>query len=657
MNTANTILEDIKLSTAPEQVQLETFTALVDQLAQKNDQSSLLALLLQFPFPTKERSQTAARQVAANLVAALLRLQISRGDTEQHISRTLQKAGGLRVQTTDRVRRAVWDAYRERDKKLGNEVPWAIVEKLEYYSNKSSAEELFGYRCGFVVAARRCRPMEEVLRETKWWLARGLYPEASSARSALVRAMLGPDIYRPEDVQRIAHELGADIDSTVWGQAVFNAAQTSGPAEAAALIAHVYSTVPDGIVPQYAAHNVICKLIGRSDLRLASTDELQLAFSIFMLQDAAGPKALGVRPKERRDYIPLLAALKADIAYEQRESAIEEVLLYQEAHHLGSSLATSQDDALPAETMAAILRSKSHEEAVLHVLSSPAHHPMQLHRMISFVMRIRFADATVMPFSAFQRARSVSATADQTGRLFTSYVQSIQRSLVQLHFDGARGAAPLKHYFDGESSILGQHLRNALAILGEVERSAVDVPGLNQDRIFLTALLGTYEAHRGARADVERIEKILVTLNNTGDLPPDQALQLRMLSNSPNVSATWDDIMATGGPASTRVSAKYVHRLVSLQHFEKATEFTLNTFVDDPKDQGAMLALATLFAAPLSLEDRNKLATQFPLIRSDASSRETTMGAIRHRAKIGKATPEQAFIAVEEQSVSQSPPS
>jgi len=510
-------------------------------------------------------------------------------------------------------------------------------------------------------AARKLQPAHTVLSMAK----RLLSSSPDLPPQQLVSVLVGQDVYKVQQVQSIAQELGTIPNTATWTQATRNALRVSGVTDAASVIHHVYTRTNTGAsVGEDVVLQTIRRLASNSEgyTRYATGDDFKLAFKLFQLHSRSKNHTEPLRTAEaeamsaavKASLLFLVAGVMSDFTLPDRIGAVDEVLRYSESRNL-PLIGESPDETVGVHAcVAAAVRCTNHRTAHRTLVANQQLSRDTFIKISRMIMRFRYADAVTSPYEVLEQitayARARGWNQDCRTTFPRDFLQSITSSLNRLHVEGGRGLAPVSCTSHNRMPVTDQHLARALEAIRRVEASCTSAAAqLVAPQAVQFALQMAYVAHKNARDDVRRLQAVLTDRYsaNTSPISAQRQLQALMLPVTfEELELSWREISSDAQPITIPLATLYLKRLLGMRRFARAVEHAQCYIPDDPDDPSTMKVMARLLAETEGSSHASSLCEAYPVICADPRTRELINMRIRQLQAVGRYSRERSSTTV-----------
>lgn len=440
-----------------------------------------------------------------------------------------------------------------------------------------------------------------------------------------VQAVISQDVYKVEDVERIAHELGTTPSVRNWSHAAMNAARIGAPTDSAHVILHVWEHVPNGYVSYLATHAAISALLRKRSRFTVSrrSQNIQLAYTLFQKMETLGGDRvfMGHNTLKEPSLISLITGMTTCITFPDRERAVAQVLDWQ--NRCGLLMWSSRpDDPHLHPVLSAALSAKSHGDALEASLSSGPLAEKSLLSLFGIITHMRFSDATIPPFEIltqmlqYAKERSFS----QLYSYPASMVRGIRESLRLLDAEKA-GLRPVNRAGYNHMPVAEQHISHAISVLRQLETFSEGEGGL----FLALSILSCYRAHRVTKPHGQQLRSAVLKKVSSAPAPLEIHTGLIRLADTPDTLAeVWEAIRLPSEEASLHMTTLcvYMEALYLFHRYSDAIEFGRQHIPDDPDHPYIFKYVAKLMARVEGTSHSRAVREVFPLISSSPRTHE-----------------------------------
>jgi hypothetical protein len=489
---------------------------------------------------------------------------------------------------------------------------------------------------------RESNPLHRVLKYAKIMLPQVVGKVDKEWPVAVVDAMLGSDVYKFDEVRQIAAELGCNsVNGRVWSHAIRNALDRAGVEAAVEIFNKVYDETNDGFVPYIAVNSITSKLLQRRDLALVHSEDLHQAVTILRRQLQRGRPPGGSQDNTKLMTSNILAELSSQFAYPSREACIQQFIQLH-LEHKQPICDVKTDDAVFIE----IITSESHDEALSKLLAQPGLSGETMKRLSGTLVRLRFADATVMPWEVFSRllAAFKARGFGDDPNLLVMYTRSVAISAVKtISFDEQPRELELDGVVSPRLPVRAQHLEHSRRVLRKVEELVVETkfgPRSREWAVF-AALVSAYSSMQGSKhlspdvsEDLTRVKGLLAEASSGRAYSRSAVLtRLRGVRSADELAALWTETLERHQDrVDDTLWARYIHACLRLRQPVAAAHAACEHLVDNPESEGVRTAVVDLLTCRLEQAESELVSSTFVKTAADPRTWDQLRKVLRHKS-------------------------
>ncbi|KAH7103602.1 hypothetical protein BKA62DRAFT_768544 [Auriculariales sp. MPI-PUGE-AT-0066] len=571
--------------------------------------------------------------IGERICAALLRAHLSLPQAPNFTSTLVEVIDTARlhgIRTSGQLKGIVTRGYMAN----GQPVPPQVANLLDEDGDPSLSGPLYpSVLLRFVIERRKNRPLRMVLPEVL-----SLIPSMVMGRTIaqpwelLVGALIGKDIYKPEDVEYIASQLNTTASVTAWHQAIRNALEVPDAKGAANIVDHVYTSRSDIQLRHAAIASVIASLMRFERLEVPDTSAVQLSLHIFRSQLSRVPKIDDIfLPR----YFLLAIALMGYPGIPNRHSWVKIIIQLHERYTIPFGMAATLTTRPVLKNV--FLAAESHSSAVASLLSASDVTEAQFKEAFERIVDFRYRDATSLSPELLEKVIEYATSKSWllVDNLFSTFTHGLRHSTYYL-----LSGNEVHNRLDPTSSHppIRQHLDRIVHAARELEKLCVTKYPHSWSLRLSAMLCPVYDAAK-SYSDLVRHKSMMLAgfpTNENDDFAIAKSL-LRTTSSYEELKKTWRIVYPVIRDRDTAqrqyIIDKYIKRLLHFKMYDRATKQALALLDDEEHGSHASSTVARLLLQIESPVLQNRILHAFPRICANYQTQVMFTRGREHRLR------------------------